>query len=468
MSRIVRLDMPITFTNLTRAVEIGANSYLLDIAGRRVVLDSGAHPRIEGDAGLPNHALIDDDSLDAIVLTHAHQDHVGSAPVLMRRHPRAPVFLTEATRALSEAMLHNSVNVMMKKRDEGITSYPLYTHRELDGCARRWLPVPLRQRFDLSGERLGVSETADVSLELFDAGHILGSAGVLLRAEGRSIFYTGDVNFDDQTLMQAAQFPDEPLDVLIMETTRGDHAAPEGYTRAAEELRLAEAIQTAFAGGGGVLMPLFALGKTQELLAMFHGFKTRGLLARDCAIYIGGLGAKVTEITDRLAGKAPRQHPGLQLLDEVAPFVVGGQEAAMLAIKPERVYALSSGMMTEKTISNTVARHILSDPTQSLMFVGYADPASPAGKIRAAAPGDLVQVSPDFPPQELRCKVESFAFSGHASRESLRAYANRVRPRKILLVHGDPSAAEWFRATLSADLPGTEVIIPTPGQPLSL
>lgn len=460
--------MPFTFTNLTRAVEIGANSYLLEIAGKRVVLDSGMHPRVDGAGGLPNQALVADDSVDAIVLTHAHQDHVGSLPVLMRKQRRAPVFMTEATRALSEAMLHNSVNVMMKKRDEGIAEYPLFTHREIDLCVRRWRAAPLHQRFDVSGERMPVSEQAKLSFELFDAGHILGSAGVLIRAEGRTLFYTGDVNFEDQSIMRGARFPEEPLDVLIMETTRGDRGVPEGFTRAAEEERLAAAIQTAFARGGGVLMPLFALGKTQELLAMFHGFRRRGLLARDCAIYIGGLGAKLTEITDKLAHQAPRQHADLQLLDEVAPFVVGGQEAGTLAIKPERIYALSSGMMTEKTISNTVARLVLSDPTQSLIFVGYADPASPAGKIREAAMGDMVQVSPEFPAQELRCSVEKFNFSGHASRESMRAYVNKVRPKKIVLVHGDLPAIEWFTETFRGDLPGSEVITPTPGVPLAL
>lgn len=124
--------------------------------------------------------------------------------------------------------------------------------------------------------------------------------------------------------------------------------------------------------------------------------------------------------------------------------------------------------MTEKTVSNIVARHVLSDAKQSLIFVGYADPASPAGKIREAATGDMVQVSAEFPPQELRCQVEKFNFSGHASRESLRDYVNQVRPKKIVLVHGDLPAMNWFRETLRGDLPGSEVITPTPGEPLVL
>ena len=459
--------MGITFTNLTRQVEIGANSYLLELAGKRVILDSGLHPRFDGAEALPNLDLVEPDTVDAIVLSHAHQDHLGSIPVVMRRQPRAPVFMTEATRQLSDVMLHNSVNVMLKKRDEGITSYPLFGHREVDVASRRWQPRPLHQRFDLTGERLRVDEEADVSLEFFDAGHILGSVGTLIRAEGRTIFYTGDVQFDDQTISQAARFPEHPLDVLIIETTRGDRATPPGFTRGGEEERLADAIRASFDRGAGILIPLFALGKTQEMLGMIYEFRRRGLL-RQGAVYIGGLGTKLTEIYDKLAYQTPRLKPDLQLLDAVAPFTMAGKSAMETPLKPGRLYALSSGMMTEKTLSNAYARQVLSDPQHALFFVGYADPASPAGKIRSAAAGDIVQLSPEFPPQELRCETGAFNFSAHASRETLRAYVNKVRPKKVILVHGDGAAIEWFRGALQADLPESEILTPTPGVAIDL
>lgn len=457
----------LTFTNLTRAVEIGANCYCLELAGRRVILDSGLHPRFDGPEALPNHGLVADGSVDAIILSHAHQDHVGSLPVLMRRQPQAPVFMTDATRLLSDVMLHNSVNVMLKKRDEGVAGYPLFSHREIDTATKRWRNAPLHTRFDITGERLRADEEADVSFEFFDAGHILGSVGTLLRAQGRTIFYTGDIQFDDQTVMQGARFPEHELDVLIIETTRGDRATPEGFTRAGEERRFAEAIGAAFERGAGVLIPVFALGKTQEALAMFYEFRRQGLLA-PCPIYIGGLGTKLTEIYDKLAHHTPRQRPDLDLLNDVGPFTMAGKAAGETPLKPARLYALSSGMMTEKTLSNSFARQLLSDPQHALFFVGYADPASPAGRIRSAQPGDLVQLSPELPPQPLRCQVEQFNFSAHATRESIRAYVNKVRPKKVILVHGDAPAVEWFRGTLTADLPGSEILTPTPGVPLEL
>jgi Cft2 family RNA processing exonuclease len=459
----------ISFTNLTRALEIGANSYLIEIGGRRLILDSGLHPKLEGEAALPNYAAVPADSADAIILTHAHQDHVGSLPMTMRLHPRAKAFMTDATRQLSDVMLHNSVNVMTRKRDEGIPAYPLFTHREIDLTTRRWQTAPLHQEFDLTGERIRAQDRGDdVTCEFFDAGHILGSVGVLIRGGGRSLFYTGDVNFEDQTIMQGATFPDGPLDVLVMETTRGDRGVPADFSRAAEQRRLADSINEVFARGGAVLLPLFALGKTQELLAMFFEFRQRGLLRRDCPVYIGGLGAKLTEIHDKLAHQAPRQKHDLQLLDAVGPFVLAGPHATEQPVKGGRIYAISSGMMTAKTLSNTLASQFLSDAKHSLIFVGYADPESPAGKIRNAAPGDIVQLSPEIPPQPLRCRVEKFNFSGHASRESLRAFAHKARPRKVVLVHGEPASMAWFREMLSADLPETEVVLPTPGETLQL
>jgi Cft2 family RNA processing exonuclease len=459
---------PFTFTRLTRAVEIGANAYLIDLAGKRVVLDCGLHPRFNGSLGLPQFDLIPDGTLDAIIITHSHQDHIGSLPVLQRRQPQAKVFLTEATRQLGDIMLHNSVNVMYREKEQGSVDPVLFGHREVDHGMKQWVVAPLETRFDLSGDRLGADEEGGVSLEFFDAGHILGSVGVRIRAGRRTIFYTGDVQFSDQTLSRAAVFPEDPVDVLIMECTRGDHAVDEGYTREAEEMRFVRSLHEVFDRGGGVLVPSFALGKTQELLAMCYEFRRKGLLRPDCPIYIGGLGAKLTEVHDRLAGLTRRQHQNLRLADEVAPFVIAGQSAAETPIKSHRIYALSSGMMSEHTVSNVFARKVLGSPEHALFFIGYCDPETPGGFIQHAKSGDMIELAPDTEPVPLNCRVEKFDFSGHATRESLRTYVHKVRPKKVLLVHGSPEAANWFRETISADIPGSHVLIPEPGVTLEI
>jgi Cft2 family RNA processing exonuclease len=456
------------FTNLTRRTEIGANSYLLEAAGQRLVLDCGMHPKEEGEDALPNFRALGDRALDGIIISHSHLDHIGTLPVLMRRQPDAGIFMTEATAEIGSALLHNSVSVMMRQREEiGVAIYPLFTHKETDRATDRWRWCPLGQPFTLAGERAQPHEAGVLTVEFVEAGHVLGAAGVILRAEGRTVFYSGDVNFDDQTITKGAVFPGSGVDVLIIETTRGDSPLPAGFTRAAEERRLAEAIDGAFSRGGCILMPVFALGKTQEALAMIYKFRREKLLG-EFPVYIGGLSVKMTEIYDRRALTTRRLLPRLQLLDEVKPFVLNGQTINDSPARPGRIYALSSGMMTPKTLSNTFARRVIENPQHSIFFVGFADPESPAGIIKTAKPGDLVALDPDEPAQPLRCQIEQFQFSAHASRESIIQYVKQLAPKKIVLVHGDAPAVEWTRATLAAELPGSEVIVPAPGVEMEL
>ena len=448
------------FINLTRHTEIGANSYYLEAGGTRLILDCGMHPKDAGENALPNWQPIDGQTIDSILITHAHQDHIGTLPVLMRRQPHARVFMTDATSEIGSLLLHNSVNVMTRQREElGLTIYPFFGHRETDRAIELWQLCRYRQPYTTSDDRIGDDNA--LTFEFWDAGHVLGSSGILLRAEGRTIFYTGDVNFDDQTIMQSAIFPQSDIDILIMECTRGDTPEPAGCSRASEEEKLADAIEATFRRGGCVLIPVFALGKTQEALGMFYEFRRQQQL--DFPAYIGGLSSKMTDVYDRRANQARRQRPRLQLMHDVAPFVLNGQTINDSPARAGRVYALSSGMMTPKTLSNIFARRLVEVPQHSILFVGYADPESPGGILRSAKNGDSISLDPDERSQTLRCHIEQFQFSAHASRESLVAYAAKLTPKKILLVHGDPPAVEWMRAQLSAQLPTSEVIVPTPG-----
>jgi Cft2 family RNA processing exonuclease len=426
------------------------------------------HPKNTGEDAVPTVKAIADREVEAILMSHAHQDHIGSLPLGMRRFPGARIFMTAATAEVGSVLLHNSVNVMTRQREEiGEMSYPLFTHREIDRASERWHWCPLRQRISIAGERAAQREKEALTFEFFDAGHVLGSTGVMLRAEGQTVFYTGDVNFDDQTVMETAIFPEQKIDVLVMECTRGDHAKPEGWTRANEERRLAAALVAAFERDACVLIPVFALGKTQEILAMLHKFRRQRLLP-EFPIYIGGLSSKFTDIYDRRAHTTRRQLPRLKLMREVVPFILNDETVRDTPVRGRRVYVLSSGMMIRKTLSNVFARRIIENPQHSIFFVGYANPESPAGLLRDAGTGGEVALDPDKPPQRIRCNIEQFQFSAHATRESLIDYAKKISPRKILLVHGDPPAVEWIRVTLSNELSGSEVIVPTPGVDLEL
>jgi len=457
----------VKFINLTRRIEIGANSYYLEANGRGFVLDCGMHPKFDGEEALPNMKALGARRLEAVIISHSHQDHIGTLPVLMRRQPGARVFMTEPTSEIGTVLLHNSVNVMTRQREAlGTTLYPFFTHREIDHVAGRWQSCALRQPYSLSGERTSTGDSETITFEFFDAGHVLGSAGILIRAEDRTVFYTGDVNFEGQTIAPAAVFPEEKIDILLMECTRGDTPVPATWSRTSEEQRFMQAIENAFVRGGCALVPVFALGKTQEVLAMLYKLRREKIL--DFPVYIGGLSTKISEIYDRRAQVGRRQLPRLQLLDELRPFVLNSETIGQAQTRPGRVYALSSGMMTPKTLSNTFAQRIVEQPRQSVFFVGYADPESPAGVLRNALPDEQVSLDPDQAPQRVRCHIEQFQFSAHASRESLIAFAERLAPKKILLVHGDPLAVEWMRARLTLDLPSSEIIVPTPGMEIEL
>jgi len=450
----------VTFQSLLRSVGIGANSYVLDAGLERIVLDTGMDPKGKGLEALPDLRWLEDNSADAIIVTHAHLDHIGSLPVMMRRQPRAQVYMTELTAELGAAMLHNSCNVMSFQRDqEGIKEYPLFTHREVDAIERKWRRLRPGKRFE-PGEN-------GARAEFFEAGHLPGSVGVKFDLGGLRVFYTGDVHFEDQTMQVAAQFPETEIDVLIMECTRGAAERRADYTRQKESWRLAETIMNTVNHGGSVLMPVFAVGKTQEMLLTLHELRRTGHLSTRIPIHIGGLSSRMTHILDKHAETAHRRHPGLKLL-EMDGLIRAAKGERDLSYNAGRIYALSSGMMTENTASNDFAFRFIDNPKNTVAFVGYADPDSPGGALQRSRAGEKVKLHPAHSAVERRCDVECFDFSGHATREELVDYARRVRPRKVLLVHGDDPAIAWTTAALSAALPETEIVVPQPGEKVRL
>ena len=212
------------------------------------MLDCGMHPEHVGHDATPMLEELEDLQIRSTILTHAHQDHVGCLPLLQSRQHGMPVLMTQGTARIADIMLHNSVNVMIRQQEElKLQDYPLFGHRGIELASRTWRTCPMDRPLTLDGER-APDRNDSTTVSFHDAGHILGSAGVMIRSEGKSFFYTGDVNFEDQTIQTGARFPEEPVDILLMETTRGDAPLAEGFTRAKEEERFAKAVAVALKG----------------------------------------------------------------------------------------------------------------------------------------------------------------------------------------------------------------------------
>lgn len=449
--------------NLNPQTDIGASAWFVDFEGHGLLLDSGMHPKLDGRAGLPLFKTIQREDVEAIAISHCHHDHVGTLPVALRHFPKAHVLLPEQSYFIVERVLHNSVNVMTRQRDElGLKEYPLYTHDEVDDIA----PVFQGFRYNREVEWASYSKTrsgySSPTLEFFDAGHTLGSAGILVRGRKETLFYTGDVCFHDQTLLRAARFEDVQADVLIMETTRGNRAVPSGFTRAGEVERLSTAIHHALKRKGSVLIPSFALGRTQEILALLALLMREGRL-KEQPIYIGGLGRVFTEIYDLEAHRTHRQHTGLQLHEELQLLVLDPGQVEKMKLT-SRLFVLTSGMMNENTAAHDLAARMIEDPRQSVFFVGYADPDSPGGRLKASRLGEKFVFSPGKGRLVRRCDVQEFDLTAHAHREDLLAFVDQVSPRAVLLGHGDDAARAWFEDQIRSRYPKIKIIQPQPGK----
>jgi Cft2 family RNA processing exonuclease len=427
-------------------------------------MDAGVHPKREGRSSLPLFDLVKGEELDAIAITHCHHDHVGSLPLAVRQHPHAHVLMTELSYFLVERVLHNSVNVMERQRTElGIREYPLYTHGEVDDIAPLFQGFKYNREIEWAGFRKGRSVRASPTLEFFDAGHALGSAGILVRGRRETLFYTGDVCFHDQTILKAARFHGVRADVLVMETTRGNRAPTPGFQREAEVGRLIAAIRETLKRKGSVLIPAFALGRTQEILAELALAMRAGKL-KPQPIFIGGLGRVFTEIYDLEGRRANRRHPRLSLNEALQLVVLEKGQAENMRLTNGRIFVVTAGMMSENTPAHELAARMVGDKRHGIFFVGYADPDAPGGRLKASAVDERFFFSTDAGEVTRQCELRDFDLSAHAHRDQLLDFVSEVDPRTVVLGHGDASARAWFAEQIAVRHPKMRVIQPSPGQ----
>jgi len=444
--------------DLNRDGGIGANSLFLQLGDLNILVDSGLHPKKVGRRAAPDHAPLRGKSLDLIIITHCHLDHIGSLPIAMREHPNAPVIMTSSSRMLVERMLHNSASVMLRQREaENIPDYPLFTHEDIDRIARRMTGIAFGQVKKFKSGR------DEIEVVLHPAGHVAGAAAVEIRHKHRGIFITGDVLFENQRTLNGAKFPAGHFDTLVTETTRGATERQPEKTRTREMARLVDSINDTIQRGGSFLIPVFALGRMQEILTIIHDARKFRKLV-DCPIYGSGLGMDLVDYFDEISRKTKHIQFNRGIAKELKirplPRVLKPGEDP----KQNALYIISSGMLVERTPSYTLASGLLGHAGNTIGFVGYCDPDTPGGRLLASKPGETFLFETAHVKTKIKARVERFELSGHADREELLQFAVQTGARSIVLTHGDPPARAWFMEKLTAALPASKVIDPVPLQ----
>ncbi len=426
------------FQDLNPHGGIGANCTYGKIGPFQFAIDSGLHPKHAGNESLPRHDRIPPGELDFILLTHCHLDHLGSLPLLSRLHPQAPLFLSYPSSILIRRMLSNSLAVMKRQRSElNLPELPLYGRSDLGALYDRMEIISIEDPvvFEKDGE--------SIEITAYHAGHVAGAVSFDLKYEGKHTFFTGDVLFHGLRTLQGAQLPSHPVDVLVMETTRGMSERPADKQREAEIVQLLLDIRKCLKRGGSVLLPVFALGRMQEMLVLLDEARRNKALP-PTPVFCSGLGMDLVNHIHQISQNFNRVNFSRKVLRSLGAQPLPRRIQAGEPLPMQGIYLVSSGMMVENTPSYMLASSMLEDDRNGIFFVGYCDPNTPGGQLLECQPGDEFLFEEVDILAQIRASIKKYDLSGHADREELLAFAQSVSPRKIVLHHGDPEARAWF------------------------
>lgn len=430
----------IKFLPLGGADEVGANCFYLNLFGTGLLLDCGTHPRKKGKDSLPQFDLIKNEPLDFAFISHAHQDHIGALPFLVQEFPHVIIYSTYQTKEIADLTLHNAANILAQENslEDGLRNY---THEEIDLLVKSMRDVEYNKTFELRGLRHTLNESIKITLN--DAGHILGAASVIIEIAGQKIVYTGDINLSNQTLMQSADISSfSNSTILLTETTYGATDSTRLGSWGSEARRFAKHANKILHNGGSVLVPVFALGKTQELLATIYNFMQRKILT-EAAIYTGGIGKEISNIYDRSRYLVNYGNKEFVLKDIPQNNGLDVEDLNVFKRNPGIVFA-SSGMILRGTTSYRLVEYWLKQSNFGVFGVGYMDAETPGYKIMSAMKGDSILLSETSEPQKVLCEIERFYFPAHSKREDLLTIAKKSNASKIILLHGESNAQNWI------------------------
>ncbi len=452
--------MEILSAGAARTVTGSCHHLRLDDAS--VLLDCGL---FQGGAVLEarNHMPFpfDPTALDAVLVSHGHLDHVGRLPLLVERGYRGPIFATRATRNIAEVILRDAARLQqedyrraMRKATragrENEVPEPLYEDSDVDATMERFRPVEMDETIEVAPR---------VRATFRPAGHVLGSATIELQDGSARVAFSGDLG-NRESALQAPAEPAQPCDVALIETT---YAERNHRSRKATEAEFAEVLKRSLARGGNVLIPTFALERSQAVL-----FEIRRLMERDA------LPRVPVYLDSPMATRMTRfyEHGENEFRDEVKAILAQGRDPfapptleftvdteaskAINEVTGGAIILAGSGMMTGGRILHHL-KHNLWREEASLVIVGY----QASGTLGRALVGGAKRVHIYGDEIKVRARVHTInGFSAHGDHDDLRRWLDGTGDAEVFLVHGEPEVMDAFAAELRGD--GRTVTVPEP------
>jgi len=449
--------MKIGLRFLGAAQNVTGSRYLLESNDTRLLVDCGLYQERDFRARNWEPFAVAPESIDAILLTHAHLDHSGFLPRLLREGFRGKVYCTAATSEIAQIALLDSAHVLAedakfkKKRhdEEGrkgpYPEVPLYTERDATDCAPLFKPVPYGQPIEAG---------RGIHAIFHDAGHIFGSSmiTVTVTANGqeRKILFSGDIGRRDKPILRDPTVFTE-ADYVIMESTYGNrnHEDP----RAKDEM-LADAINSTRKAGGNVVIPSFAIGRAQELLYHINNLLLERKIPRLMTFIDSPMAIRVTEVFKHFPqlydkemaemvreGHSPFSFRCLKMADSVS------DSKAINHIRGTVIIIAGSGMCTGGRIKHHLVQNI-GRPESTVLFVGYQAQGTLGREIMEGEK----EVRILGQPRRVKAKiVQIHGFSAHADRDELLEWISALKkpPRYVFVTHGEEEAAHAFAELLS-------------------
>ena len=436
------------------AREVTGACYLLEAGGKKLLIDCGMFQGCE-DCDFRNHQKFPFQAadVDAVILTHAHVDHIGRLPKLFREGFRGPIYSTPPTRDLAEILLHDAMNFFKAGETE------LWSERDLGETLKLFQPVGY-------GEDISVGK--GVSAKLLEASHILGSSFVRLEAGGKVFVFSGDVgNVPSILLPPRSSIPE--AEVLVVEATYGNKRHKTSENR---RLLLERAMEDAAARRGVLMLPVFATERTQEILFEINEMLQFKRVPPMPVFVDSPLAIKATAIFSKYPGyyraeiqALTKEHPHLFEFKNLRMTNSVEESKAINAVPPPKVILAGSGMSTGGRILHHEKRY-LPDANSILLITGYQGAGSLGRRLLDHARS--VKIHDETVAVRAETRVID-GYSAHADEEQLLAFVDEMRDNleRVFVVQGEPAAALGFQQTIMDQL-GVPAVAPIYGEQFEL